>query len=64
MEHRISSLDLISGLFILQIVLMHILQWSGLWGTGTFFDYWDKAFFFICLGFISRLVCFLIEKGL
>ena len=62
MDRRISYLDLISGLFILQIVVMHILQWSGLWGTGTFFDYWDKAFFFFMPWFYFKAGLFLNRK--
>ena len=55
-------MDLISGLFILQIVVMHILQWSGLWGTGTFLDYWDKAFFFFMPWFYFKAGLFLNRK--
>lgn len=62
MGRRIWYLDLISGLFILQIVLMHILQWSGLWGMGTFFDYWDKAFFFFMPWFYFKAGLFLNRK--
>lgn len=62
MERRIQYLDLIGGLFILQIILMHILQWSGLWGTGTFFDYWDKAFFFYMPWFYFKAGLFLNRK--
>ena len=43
---RYFYLDVISGVFIVQIIVMHVLQFSGLYNTGTAFDVWDSLLFF------------------
>ena len=43
---RYFYLDVISGVVIVQTIVMHVLQFSGLYNTGTAFDAWDSVLFF------------------
>lgn len=59
---RFSGLDIISGLFITQIVLMHVLQWANLYKTGTLFDEWQSIFFFFMPWFYFKAGLFINRK--
>ena len=50
-------MDVISGVFIIQIIVMHVLQFFKLYNTGTAFDARDSLHLFYMPGSISSQAC-------
>ena len=63
MRARADYLDVISGLLIIHMIVGHILQFSGLHGTGIFYDHVSRVLFFFMPWFYFKAGLFVSRKG-
>lgn len=62
-KQRADYLDVISGLLIIHMIVGHILQFSGLHGTGIFYDNVGRVLFFLMPWFYFKAGLFINRKG-
>ena len=60
---RADYLDVISGLLIIHMIVGHTIQFSGLYGTGVFYDNISRVLFFFMPWFYFKAGLFISRKG-